>query len=99
MLRKIVPAIDAPAKKEGDHKIKRMTFVGVDMADLTNDLKGLRHSDARASDLAGTGNGSMDIIDVMKHMSIVKGNHPDDFDEDPARQFVNESSMHSVAIL
>jgi hypothetical protein len=27
-------------------------------------------------------------------MSIAEGHHPDDFDEDLARQFVNESSKH-----
>jgi hypothetical protein len=65
MLHKAAPAIYALTMEEGNHEIKRMTSVGVDMADLTNDMKDLRLSNTRASDLAGAGNGSMDSIDVM----------------------------------
>ena len=36
----------------------------------------------------------MDIINVMKRMRIAEGNHPDDFNEDIARQFINESNNH-----
>lgn len=75
MLRKATPVKDALTKKEGEHETKRMTSVGVNMADLTNDPKDRRHSDARASDLAGARNRSM---------SIAKGDHPDDFDERPS---------------
>jgi hypothetical protein len=71
-----------------------MMSVGVNMADLTNDLKDRKHLDARTSDLAGAGNGSMDIVDVMKRMSITEGNHSAGFDKELARQLINESSNH-----
>ena len=57
MLRKAAPTIDALIKKEGDYEIKRMTSIGVNRVGLPNDLEDRKYSDARASSLAGAGNG------------------------------------------
>ncbi|KAH8704325.1 hypothetical protein GQ44DRAFT_732531 [Phaeosphaeriaceae sp. PMI808] len=78
MLSAAAPVIETLIKKEGDHEIKRMRSIRVDMEALTADLAKLMGPDARPSDFLSAGNGSFNLVDVMRQMSASTGGNSDD---------------------